>query len=115
MPQSSMPKQYSPQLLLINSAVAMGKIGMLTRSPAAPGIVRKGSGEQSVGLEWVGSGGINKPSGSDGLALWTNIYLAPDTSTWLFLIPLQLVFLPQLQKRHTEPGERKPCILQVSL
>lgn len=35
-PQSSMPKQYSAQLLLINSEVAMGKISMLTRSPTCP-------------------------------------------------------------------------------
>lgn len=28
------------------------------------------------------------------MALWTNIYLAPNMSTWLFLIPLLLGFYP---------------------
>lgn len=51
---------------------------------AAENILGAGSGwevEVSINLQ-------------DLTALWTNIYLAPNTSTWLFLIPLLLGFYP---------------------
>lgn len=68
-PQCPMPKQPSPQLLLISSAAEKGKRGMLTRPPSPPGIVMKGSREQSVGPEVVS---INLQDLM--VSLWTNIY-----------------------------------------
>lgn len=56
------------------------------------------------GWEWAASRGLNKPSGSDGLALWTNIYLAPNTSTWLSLpySPTVGVFTPTPKMTHRD-------------
>lgn len=51
----------------------------------------------------MGSGDLNKPLGFDGMALWTNLYLAPNNmGTWLFLIRLLLVVLPTPEMTHNQ-------------
>lgn len=61
-------------------------------SPTSLGIVMREAAENSGGWEWWEvEVSINL---QDLMALWTNIYLAPNTSTWLFLIPLLLGFYP---------------------